>query len=98
MLTGTEEEDFDITAMDPIDGYVHLSDYSDLIYGVRVVSAKKGAGADRITADSDEAHTAIHPEGTCLRSVSPLPAGYTREAAPEGSFQQYSEKVSPESG
>lgn len=65
MLTGTEEEDFDITAMDPIDGYVHLSDYSDLIYGVRVVSAKKGAGRpDRITADSDEAHTAIHPEGT----------------------------------
>ena len=90
MLTGTEEEDFDITAMDPIDGYVHLSDYSDLIYGVRVVSAKKGAGRpDRITADSDEAHTAIHPEGTCLEERFPTPAGYTREAAPEGSFQQY---------
>ena len=89
MLTGTEE-DFDITAMDPIDGYVHLSDYSDLIYGVRVVSAKKGAGRpDHITADSDEAHTAIHPEGTCLEERFPTPAGYTREAAPEGSFQQY---------
>lgn len=126
MLTGTEKEDFDITAMDPIDGYVHLSDYSDLIYGVRVVSAKRGAGQvfvgedgdsggdsgdnpagnlkngsysnpdsdpgrcpDRITADSAAAHTAIHPEGTCLEERFPTPAGYTREAAPEGSFQQY---------
>lgn len=37
MLTGTEKDTFDFTALDPIDGYVHLSDYSNLIYGVRVV-------------------------------------------------------------
>lgn len=37
MLTGTEDESYDFTALDPIDGYVHLSDYSNTIYGVRVV-------------------------------------------------------------
>ncbi len=27
MLTGTEKDTYDITAMDPIDGFVHMSDY-----------------------------------------------------------------------
>ena len=27
MLTGTEKDTHDITAMDPIDGFVHMSDY-----------------------------------------------------------------------
>lgn len=45
MLTGTEEDTFDITAMDPIDGYVHLSDYSNLIYGVRVVTGSTVTGS-----------------------------------------------------
>ena len=38
ILTGTEEDSYDITAMDPIDGYVHLSDYANTIYSVRVVT------------------------------------------------------------
>lgn len=38
MLTGTEKDSFDITAMDPIDGLVHMSDYGNRIYGVRVVT------------------------------------------------------------
>lgn len=44
MLTGTEEASshkgsHDITGMDPIAGYVHLSDYSNTIYSVRVVTS-----------------------------------------------------------
>ena len=116
MLTGTEEDGFDITAMDPIDGYVHLSDYSNLIYGVRIVSAEKGigqasageaddAGAAGGDTGGDSGHQptdgsynnpgsgtdsiAINPDGTCLEERFPAPAGYTREVAPEGSFQQY---------
>lgn len=38
MLTGTEKDTHDITAMDPIDGFVHMSDYDNRIYGVRVVT------------------------------------------------------------
>lgn len=38
MLTGTEKETYDIIAMDPIDGRVHMSDYGSRIYGVRVVT------------------------------------------------------------
>lgn len=38
MLTGTEKDTHDITAMDPIDGFVHMSDYNNRIYGVRVVT------------------------------------------------------------
>lgn len=39
MLTGTEEGTYDIAAMDPIDGNVHMSDYNNRIYGVRVVTS-----------------------------------------------------------
>lgn len=38
MLTGTEKDTLDITAMDPIDGFVHMSDYDNRIYGIRVVT------------------------------------------------------------
>lgn len=50
MLTGTEKDTHDITAMDPIDGFVHMSDYDNRIYGVRVVTGAGEAGI-RIPAD-----------------------------------------------
>ena len=40
MLTGTEEDSYDITAMDPIDGYVHLSDYANTIYSCLLYTSR----------------------------------------------------------
>ena len=53
MLTGTEKDTLDITAMDPIDGFVHMSDYDNRIYGIRVVT---GSGKSlETTGDETEA-------------------------------------------
>lgn len=40
MLTGTEEDTYDIIALDPIDGYVRMSDYKNRIYGLRIVTGQ----------------------------------------------------------
>lgn len=41
VLTGTEKDTLEIIALDPIDGYVHLNDYRDTIYAVRVVMGRR---------------------------------------------------------
>lgn len=104
MLTGTEEETYDFTALDPIDGYVHLSDYSNLIYGVRIVEARKESGMDETalllpeekgdalltsSAPEESAPLYIRPQGMSLMERFPAPEGYTRTAAAENSFQSY---------
>lgn len=101
MLTGTEDESYDFTALDPIDGYVHLSDYSNTIYGVRVVLPNATSivpvpvteeNADVfLTASSPvkPRSTPINPQGMNLEDRFPEPEGYKRIEAPEGSFQSY---------
>lgn len=61
MLTGTEKDTHDITAMDPIDGFVHMSDYDNRIYGVRVVT---GAGETREAKGEETAETGRTPEAS----------------------------------
>lgn len=63
MLTGTEKDTYDITAMDPIDGFVHMSDYDNTIYGVRVVTGDSGTWETAGT-ETEETGKAAESAGT----------------------------------
>ena len=68
MLTGTEKDTLDITAMDPIDGFVHMSDYDNRIYGIRVVtgsgkSSETTGGETEASGKPDEVSGTLSGQG-----------------------------------